>query len=68
MNENQIKAIQWIDEQLAKPDFSFKITDGVILSVHYFLEVQKERILTECGVEQKASYKRTKRLKDEIGK
>jgi len=66
MNENQKKAIEWIDEQLAKPDFSFKISASAILSVHHFLQVQKERILNGAGVEQLASYRRTKQLKDEI--
>jgi len=65
MNENQKKAIEWIDQQLAKPDFSFKISASVILSVHHFLEVQKERILNGAGVEQVAAYRRTKKLKDE---
>lgn len=66
LNDNQIKAINWIDEQLSKPDDQFKITTGVILSLHEFLKVQKERIIEGARIEQIASYRRVKLLKDQM--
>lgn len=66
LSENQQKAIDWIEEQLAKPDFTFTIKTGVYLSVHHFLNVQRERILHSAGKEQAAAYYRTKKIKDEL--
>lgn len=69
LTDNQMKAIQWGLEQIAKNNFQNSIFISKcenVTNVREFIEVQVDRIMFGCEAERKVSYARIKRLKDKL--
>jgi hypothetical protein len=61
-------AINWIDEQLAKPNiYDFNLGNGVIVNdLHKCLTTKRERILEMSNYNQKIVFLQTKLIKDKL--
>ena len=69
LTDNQMKAIQWGLDQIAKNNFPNSIFISKcenVQNVKEFIEVQVDRIMFGCELERKSSYARIKRLKDKL--
>ncbi|WP_396179534.1 hypothetical protein [Flavobacterium sp.] len=61
-------AVNWIDEQLAKPNiYDFNLGNGVIVNdLHKCLTTKRERILEMSNYNQKIVFLHTKLIKDKL--
>jgi len=64
--KNYENALQWIEEQLTKPNqFEINLGGGIIINdLHKCLEVKRERLLNLDGYNQKIVFLQTKIIKD----
>jgi hypothetical protein len=64
--KNYENALQWINEQLAKPNqFEINLGGGVIVNdLHKCLEAKRERLLNLDGYNRKIVFLQTKIIKD----
>jgi len=61
-------AINWIDEQLTKPNvYDFNLGNGVVVNdLHKCLTTKRERILEMSNYNQKIVFLQTKLIKDKL--
>jgi hypothetical protein len=66
--KNYENALQWIEEQLTKPNqFEINLGGGIIINdLHKCLSIKKERLLHLDGYNQKIVFLQTKIIKDHI--
>ena len=66
LTANQIKAIEWIDLMLTKPNMTgIKYKQGItIIDLHGWLKLNRIRILEGREIIKKNSYEKVKLLKD----
>jgi hypothetical protein len=66
--KNYENALQWINEQLLKPNqFEINLGGGIIVNdLHKCLEVKRKRLLHMTGYNQKVIFLQTKIIKDYI--
>jgi hypothetical protein len=66
LTANQIKAIEWIDLMLTKPNMTgIKYKQGItIIDLHGWLKLNRIRILEGREIIRKNSYEKVKLLKD----
>ena len=66
LTANQIKAIEWIDLMLTKPNMTgIKYKQGItIIDLHGWLKLNRIRILEGREIIRKNSYENVKMLKD----
>lgn len=64
--KNYANALQWIVEQLTKPNqFNINLGGGIIVNdLHKCLQVKRERLLNLDGYNQKVVFLQTKMIKD----
>jgi hypothetical protein len=61
---NELRAIDWINEQLKQPTRELRMPGVLIKDLNYSLSINLERLQQEQSAETLASYNRTKRIKD----
>jgi hypothetical protein len=61
---NELRAIDWINEQLKQPTRELKMPGVIINDLNYSLALNLERLQQQQSAETLASYNRTKRIKD----
>lgn len=61
---NELRAIDWIQEQLKQPTRQLIMPGVIINDLNYSLALNLERLQQEQSAETLASYNRTKRIKD----
>ena len=61
---NELRAIDWIQEQLKQPTRLLRMPGVIINDLNYSLALNLERLQQEQSAETLASYNRTKRIKD----
>jgi len=61
---NELRAIDWIKEQLKQPTRQLRMPGVIINDLNYSLALNLERLQQEESAETLASYNRTKRIKD----
>ena len=66
LTANQIKAIEWIDLMLTKPNMTgIKYKEGItIINLHRWLNLRRITILDGREIIRKNSYEKVKMLKD----
>lgn len=61
---NELRAIDWIQEQLKQPTRKLRMPGVLINDLNASLALNLERLQQEQSAETLASYNRTKRIKD----
>jgi hypothetical protein len=65
LTENQIKAIEWIEAQLLKPNERFMLKQGIYINdLHSCLKSQKERILFGIDPLRRLAFLRVREIKN----
>lgn len=60
------KALSWIEEKLKEDTMEVRCPPMVITDLHFFLSVQKERMINGCDLLKMTSFILTKKIKDHI--
>lgn len=65
LTTNQIRAIEWIEAQLLKPNDRFILKEGIYINdLHSCLKTQKERIVFGIDPLRKLAFLRVREIKD----
>jgi hypothetical protein len=65
LTTNEIKAIEWINAQLLKPNKQFMLKDGIYINdLHGCLKSQKERIVFGIDPLKRLAFLRVREIKD----